>query len=210
MRKIKILVLNFLKFFIRLFRPGSPFYIEQQSEISKNAAIGSGVKLYRSSIGDYSYISRGCFVESAEIGKFASIAADCFIGGAAHPVDWVSTSPVFCSGGNILKKHFFEHPFDPFAKTKIGNDVWIGYGCILKAGIEIADGAIIGAGSVVTKNVGPYEIWAGNPARFIRKRFDDDTLENLLNSHWWDFPEDKLKMSAELFNDPKRFLEEEK
>ena len=208
MRKIKILVYNFFKFFVRLTRHGSPLYIEQEAKISKYAAIGKGVKFYRSSIGEHSYISKSCFVESTDIGKFCSIAADCYIGGASHPIDWVSTSPVFCSGGNVLRTHFSQHPFDPFSKTCIGNDVWIGYGSIIKAGITIADGAIIGAGSVVTKNVGPYEIWAGNPAKLIRKRFDDETIAKIKNSQWWNYSEDKLRLAAEKFADVNEFINE--
>lgn len=73
-------------------------------------------------------------------------------------------------------------------------------------GVTIGDGAVIGAGSVVTKDVGPYEIWAGNPARFIRKRFDDETIEKLLESQWWNWDDEKLKQYGEKFQSPEEFV----
>lgn len=75
------------------------------------------------------------------------------------------------------------------------------------SGVHIADGAVIGAGSVVTKDVGPYEIWAGNPARFIRKRFDDETIARLLASKWWDWEDEKLIKMGDYVTDPEKFLE---
>ena len=65
---------------------------------------------------------------------------------------------------------------------------------------------MIGAGSIVTKDVGPYEIWAGNPARFIRKRFDDDTIEKLLKSQWWNWDDEKLKEYSDKFQSPEKFI----
>ena len=71
--------------------------------------------------------------------------------------------------------------------------------------VTIGDGAVIGGGSVVTKDVGPYEIWAGNPARFIRKRFDDETIEKLLKIKWWDWSDEQLKKAGKYFSDVKDF-----
>lgn len=72
-------------------------------------------------------------------------------------------------------------------------------------GISIGDGAVIGAGNIVTKDVGPYEIWAGNPARFIRKRFDDETIEKLLKSQWWNWDDEVLKKNGQYFSDINSF-----
>ena len=74
-------------------------------------------------------------------------------------------------------------------------------------GVHIADGVVIGAGSVVLKDVGPYEIWAGNPARFIRKRFDEDTIERLLKVQWWKLDDEQLKMYGKFMPNVKEFLE---
>ena len=73
----------------------------------------------------------------------------------------------------------------------------------MRSGTTIADGAVVGAGSVVTKDIGPYEIWAGNPARFIRKRFDEETIAKLLEIRWWDWPDEKIEKSSPFFYDPK-------
>lgn len=72
--------------------------------------------------------------------------------------------------------------------------------------MTIGDGAVIGAGSIVTKDVGPYEIWAGNPARFIRKRFDDDTIEKLLKSQWWNWDDEKIKEYSDKFQSIDEFI----
>ncbi len=131
----------------------------------------------------YSYIGNYCTVINSEIGKFCSIADNCIIGGANHPIGWVSTSPVFHQGKNVLRKNFSALEFVTTTRTFIGNDVWIGSNCLIKSGIKISDGAVIGMGSVVTKNVGPYEIWAGNPAKMIKGRFADSIIDDLLAIH---------------------------
>jgi len=142
-----------------------------------------------------------------EIGAFTSIADNVSIGRGEHPVDAVSTSPVFHSGRNILERHFATHPFNRGGRTFIGNDVWIGLGVIVKAGVTIGDGAVIGAGSVVTKDVPPYGIWAGTPAREIRKRFDEKTIMALLELRWWDWPEDRLAEMGDSFHKPEALLQ---
>lgn len=77
--------------------------------------------------------------------------------------------------------------------------MWLGIRSIIVGGMSIADGAVIGAGSIVTKNVGPYEIWAGNPARLIRKRFDDEAIKKLLQIKWWDWEDEKLYQYRNMF-----------
>ena len=91
-------------------------------------------------------------------------------------------------------------------KTNIGNDVWIGAKCIILSGRIISDGAVIGTGSVVTHDVGPYEIWAGNPAKLIRKRFDEETIRKLLAIEWWNWDDKKLEYYGKYFHDPNELL----
>ena len=79
----------------------------------------------------------------------------------------------------ILHKNFSEFEYDVFTETSIGNDVWIGEGCKIRAGVSIADGAVLGMGSVLTKDIGAYEIWAGNPAKFIRKRLENEEIDEI-------------------------------
>lgn len=103
----------------------------------RTAALDAGVRFYRSSLGRYSYVARGSFVESASVGCFCSIGGDCNIGGAGHPLDRVSTSPAFHAGGNIPGRVFCDEPYDPFKRTEIGHDVWIGNGAKVKAGVTV-------------------------------------------------------------------------
>ena len=208
MRRVLVALKNILSLPMRIFSKVSIFAIIQNSVIDKTAAISSGVKFYRSRIDKYSYIGRNSFIIDANIGKFCCIAPGCNIGGTGHPLNWVSTSSVFHKWDNILKKNFSRHEYDIFSETVIGNDVWIATNTIIKAGVKISDGAVIGMGSVVTKDVGPYEIWAGNPARCIKKRFDDDTICKLLDMKWWDLSESELTERAQYFNNVELFLKE--
>lgn len=166
-----------------------------------------GSELTSVSIGRYTYLGSRCFGVNAQIGSFCSIADNCRIGGASHTVDHVSTSPVFVKGKNILKKNFAgaEHVHTP--KTVIEHDVWLGAGCQIKSGVTVHTGAVLGTGSVVTRDIPPYEIWAGVPAKKIRDRFDDDIKQRLLASKWWELPESRLSELGDRFSDPSAFLD---
>ena len=177
----------------------------RNSIIDKKAAVGGGAQMKESKIGRYSYMFGSCLIK-ADVGSFCSIASKTLIGGGGHPVDWVSSSPVFYQKKNVLKTCFAQASFPEYAQTTIGNDVWIGSHCLIKGGVTIGDGAIVGMGSVVTKDIPPYEIWGGNPAKCIRKRFDDKTIEKLLKLKWWDWDEEKLNRYGKYFRDPQQLL----
>lgn len=176
-----------------------------QSSIDKRASVGNGAQIYNSVVGRYSYIFNSKVINS-EIGQFCSIAEDCTIGGGAHPLTWVSTSPVFYSGRNSLNMNFSNNKFQEYNRTEIGNDVWIGSKCLIRGGVKIGDGAVIGMGSVVTHDVPAYEIWAGNPAKLIRKRFDESTIDSLKKIQWWDWSDEQIQENAELFNSPQTLI----
>lgn len=170
--------------------------------LDRTSKICSGSQINNTAIGRYSYVGHDCFFVNVMVGAFCSIADDCHIGGAAHPIARVSTSPVFHEGANILGVNFAN--FNPVKTplTIIKNDVWIGANACIKAGVTIENGAVVGMGAIVTHNIGPYEIWAGNPARMLRKRFDEETIIKLLKSNWWDFPNEKLKKAGMSFYSP--------
>ena len=178
----------------------------KNSNIASNSKICSGSNVLNISLDRYSYIGNNCTIIESEIGKFTSIADNCIVGGASHPMDWVSTSPVFHEGKNILKKNFSEHTFNPYKKTIIGNDVWLGNSVLVKAGVTIQDGAVIGMGSIVTKDIGPYEVWAGNPAKLIKKRFDDKTIKILRESLWWEKTDIEIAKESLNFNDVDKYI----
>lgn len=207
MRRVKVLLKNIINIPLRFFSKVSVLAILQESTVDKNAAICSKVRFYRSKIGRYSYVGNNSFVADTIIGNFTSISTDCYIGGTSHPIDWVSTSPVFHKWENIMKKNFAYHDYDIFRETIIGSDVWIGNRVMIRAGCEIGDGAVVGMGSVVTKDIPPYEIWAGNPARLIKKRFDNYVINEMLEFKWWTLADDEILKIAEIFDSPDKFRE---
>jgi acetyltransferase-like isoleucine patch superfamily enzyme len=180
----------------------------KDSTMDSTARADVGSVVVDSSMGRYSYIGEHTYLLAADVGSFTSISNYCAIGGGGHPMEWVSMSPVFNSSKGILKRKFSNNAYHPYARTTIGNDVWIGSHCLVKSGITISDGAVIGMGSVVTKDVGPYEIWAGNPARIIRKRFSEEQITQLCNCKWWTWEESKIYEKAKYMNQVEAFLEE--
>jgi len=180
----------------------------RESKIHSTAKVSSGSHIVSTNLGKYSYIGNFCTIINTSIGNFCSIADNCIIGGANHPINWVSTSPVFHNGKNIMKKNFSSHEFKTTECTNIGNDVWIGNNCLIKSGVNISNGAVIGMGSVVTKDVGAYEIWAGNPAKLIRKRFEEDVIEYINESQWWQLGDNDLQEIATMVNNIPEFIKE--
>lgn len=135
------------------------------------------------------------FGDKLIIGKFCSIASQTkfIMGSANHRISSVTTYPFNVFGGAWQENtpdHLSQLPFK--GDIIIGNDVWIGRECIIMPGVKIGDGAIIGAYSVVTKDVPPYSVVGGNPARIIKKRFNDELIDILLKIKWWDFDDEKL------------------
>lgn len=206
MRKIILSINAILNIPKRLFSKISIFAFIHKSIIHSTVAVLLGSKVYWSDIARYTFIGNNCFVIHSSIGSFCSIASNVMIGGGKHPLNFVSTSPVFYSERNILKKCFNKIEFEEYKKTIIGNDVWIGSNAFIKGGVNIGHGAVIGAYAVVTKDIEPYSIVGGNPARVIRKRFDDATIEKLLKSKWWDYNNELLKERATQFNNVEEFL----
>jgi acetyltransferase-like isoleucine patch superfamily enzyme len=183
--------------------------IDRESAISKHSVLFKDVLIFKSSLGGHSYVQEGTSVYYADIGPFCSIAKNVTIGLPMHPMHMISTSPVFYDDTQKLPKFFVkEKIFDQeMLKTIIGPDVWIGQGSLIRAGVRIGVGAVIGAGSVVTKDVPPYTVAAGVPCRPIRRRFDDSLCERLVASGWWDFDEERLVALAPFFSNPAAFVE---
>lgn len=134
------------------------------------------------------------------IGKFCSIAcgARFLFNSANHRLASLSTYPfpIFYEEWGLPVSRITD-AWDNKGDIVIGNDVWIGYEAVILAGVTIGDGAIIGARAVVTKDVPPYTIVGGVPAKPIRKRFSDEVITNLLAERWWDWPEEKIASQLE-------------
>lgn len=131
-------------------------------------------------------------IRCCSIGRYCSIAKHVQIGVANHPTDWLSISarqysPKYLNFHRFVEKSCHTLPHEMFQKTTIGNDVWIGTNAVVMGGVTIGDGAIVAAGAVVTKDVPPYAIVGGVPARVIRYRFSPTIVSQLLDLQWWNY-----------------------
>lgn len=176
------------------------------SQVHPESKVEPGSQFYCSTMDKHSFCGYDCDIAHADIGRFVSIANDVVIGGGRHPMEWVGMSPVFYAGRDSVKAKFSEFQRDPPKRVTIGHDVWIGRNAILMPGLDIGHGAVIGAGAVVTRNVEPYAIVAGNPARLIRHRFAPDVVARLLRAAWWDLGEAELSRHAVEIRDVDAFL----
>jgi len=147
-------------------------------EIRENTSIDKN-----SSIGDYTYIGLNTTITKSIIGRYCSIGNNVSIGPGEHDLEMISTSAFFYADPNILTEK----------DCIIGNDVWIGVDSIIKRGISIGNGAVVGANSVVTKDVPAYAIVAGSPAKILRYRFNEEIIDILQNSAWWEYDLEEAK-----------------
>jgi chloramphenicol O-acetyltransferase type B len=159
------------------------------STLGEKTVLHCNVKVVNSRVGRYTYFADRTIVVNAIIGSFCSIAQDVRIGLGKHPSSvFVSTHPAFFSlnNGGCLASFVKENKFQEFEQVTIGNDVWIGSGVMVSDGVTIGDGAIIAAGAIVVKNVEPYSIVGGVPAKHIKYRFMQPEIARLLRLRWWD------------------------
>jgi len=179
-------------------------------------SFGTNTEYLNSCIGYGSYIANNSIIRNAKIGKFCSIGDNVRTMLGIHPTkNFVSTSPSFFSlkspNGLILtqKQRFKEHKYvdkDKKYVVEIGNDVWIGNNVLIMDGVKIGDGSVIAAGAIVTKDVEPYAIVGGIPAKIIKYRFDEVKISKLLKIKWWNKDFNWLKEYYEYFSDIDSFL----
>jgi acetyltransferase-like isoleucine patch superfamily enzyme len=177
--------------YIRSPHIGAGASIGRQCGIGEQVIVNSGV-----SLGDFSYVNRGAILFSGDIGRFCSIAHYSQIGAERHPVRHLSTSPHMYGDGSITgtPSQFVEFSDPPV----IGSDVWIGSGAVIMQGVTVGHGAIVAASAVVTKDVAPYAIVAGVPARPIDSRFPPNVVDYLLQWRWWDLSDDEIRKLGSL------------
>nr|WP_315184844.1 CatB-related O-acetyltransferase [uncultured Flavobacterium sp.] len=177
--------MKFIRLIFRYFYPKLKYlilfvpYRIRGNNISFTAVISKGTLMNYCNVNHYSYIGHYCSLNSCTIGKYSSIAPYVMIGGAEHSYWWYSTSH-HISKENIGGK-----------LTVVGNDVWIGTHAVIRQGITIGNGAVIGAGSVVLSDVEPYSVVVGSPAKKIKMRFDSKTEMAIEGSDYWNYSPNK-------------------
>ncbi len=169
--------------------------------------IFNDVIIASSEIGAHTYIQKKANIFNAKIGRFCSIASGVTIAPGVHKTDGVSTHPVFfIQNTPLLYKYAIIDAYETSKPVIIGNDVWIGEKAIIIDGLTIGTGAIIGAGAVVTKDVPPYAVVGGVPAKIIKYRFSDKVIAQLLASEWWEKSDEWLKNHHTCFTNQELFL----
>jgi len=188
---------------------GKKCEINNYSKFDGFNVINSGTKFLNSSIGFGSYIGENSFIKNTSIGKYCCIGPRLNIILGTHPTNFVSIHPCFYStlqqaGFTYVEKNSFTEFNYADVKNKIsviiGNDVWIGADVKILDGVTIGDGVIIAAGAVVTKDIPPYAIVGGVPAKIIKYRFSNNVIEWLLKIKWWDNSYEWLKKSTKYFS----------
>ncbi len=182
-------------------------YNIQNTKFGKNNYIGENVTINNSSMDDYSYINMNSIIRNTVIGKFCSIGSNVQIVLGKHPIDFVSIHPAFYSNNKFFTTFSDKNYLNEYDKVEIGNDVWIAEGVVIPGGITIGNGAIVMARAVVTKNVEPFSIVGGIPARHIKYRFEKDIADKLNAIEWWNWEESFLKENFRLFHDPIKLLD---
>jgi len=205
-------------FFKKLYDWFNAKWIDEKvhvTSVAHNCTLGSNVRIskqsycYNTEIGSYTYLAGFNIVNNTSIGKFCSIGSFVSISPGMHPTHtYVSTNPVFFSPHKQCGKTFADRfYFKDSGKVKIGNDVWIGNNVVILDNVVVGDGAIVAAGAIVNKDVAPYTIVGGVPARYIKTRFSEGQVRKLLKSKWWEKNEEWLKDNLQYMHNVDLFLD---
>lgn len=168
-----------IKLLISLLK--KPFYLMRNNHYGKGTIIEKNVFLRNTDIGNYCFIGPNSSYNDTIVGNYCSMSTGIQVGGMEHPYSNISSSTVLSDNPIVTKK------------TIIGNDVWIGADSIIKLGITIGNGVVVGANSFVNKDVPPYAIVFGSPARIYKYRFNQEIIEKIESSNYWNYPPSEAK-----------------
>lgn len=177
---------------------------DSRSSFTKKSGLRYGAKLFNVQMGDYSSVGIDSKIANAVIGRFTVIAREVYVGVGAHPTNFLSAHSIFYKNNPwgfhpewVKEINYNESPI-----SYIGNDVWIGTRAIIMDGVNIGDGAIVAAGAVVTKDVPPFAVVGGVPAKIIRYRYKPEMISRLLEIQWWNLSDEEISKRIELFHIP--------
>lgn len=181
----------------------------KECTLGRYTEIADQANLTESVLGDYSYVCERCDIIYTDIGKFVNIASEVRINPGNHPMDWVSQHHFLY---RLRRYGLGDEDNGPFfnwrrlQRVTVGHDTWIGHKAILLPGVSLGNGAVVAAGAVVTKDVPPYTVVAGVPAKPVRQRFPEAIWRSLEKICWWDWDHETLKVRLTDFYDIRRFL----
>lgn len=167
----------------------------RNAKLGRFTEIRERVAFWDSGLDDYSYVERQAEVIYASIGKFCAIASNARVNALEHPIERVSQHKITYRANEYFLGARLDQDFREKRRSQaveIGHDVWVGHGAVIMPGIKIGHGAVIAASAVVTRDVAPYAIVAGVPAKFLKWRFENKISERIIALGWWHWGHDKL------------------
>lgn len=188
------------KFSYRYISPFAKW--DARSSFTRKSGLRCGAKLFNVHMGDYSSVGIDSKISNAIIGRYTVIAREVYVGVGAHPTNFLTAHSIFYKNSPwgfhpewVKRIDYNESPV-----CHIGNDVWIGTRAIIMDGVNVSDGAIVAAGSVVTKDVPPYAVVGGVPAKVIKYRFPQEMIDCLLDIQWWNLPDNEITKVIDIFH----------
>ncbi len=173
-----------------------PSAVVQECHLGAWTEVGARCRLRDSFLGDYSYVMEDCQIDHAIIGKFCSIAAACRVNPGNHPLERPALHHFTYRSFQYGLACADDEEFFQWRRSHgvvLGHDVWLGHGVVVLPGVQIGTGAVVGAGAVVTRDVPPFTVVVGVPARVLRERFSKEVQAALLRIGWWNWSHDQLQ-----------------